>query len=108
MAGVCEECGKEAEFCDSVPDPTQGGDGEFCYRYKPLCYLHMLYRKMYVGNTTRIKPVLVGDDGRAYVDFDRASGLCVCPACGRDYYSHPQFKPAPFLNQLCDGTLVKL
>lgn len=47
------------------------------------------------------------------VEFRRASGRMVCQQCGRIYYLHPLGGPLGFdgnmfLNQLCDGTLVKL
>lgn len=49
-------------------------------------------------------------------EFIRASGDCVCIKCKKDYYSHPlarekhnlSYDGNPFLNRLCDGTLVKL
>jgi hypothetical protein len=47
--------------------------------------------------------------------FDRAGGDVVCEQCGKKYYDHPQYTKAlscidgsPVLNQLCDGSLVKL
>ena len=47
--------------------------------------------------------------------FDRAGGDVVCEQCGKKYYDHPQYVKAlscidgsPVLNQLCDGSLVKL
>jgi len=43
--------------------------------------------------------------GEAY----RASGDCVCEACGKLYYDHPYFaEPYAFLNVLCSGDMVKL
>lgn len=49
-------------------------------------------------------------------DFTRASGDCICDACGEDYYSHSpaeerhnlSYDGNPFLHRLCDGSLVKL
>ena len=44
----------------------------------------------------------------------RASGDCICDACGRDYYSHPYVFEArddegnPFLHVTCAGDIVKL
>jgi hypothetical protein len=44
----------------------------------------------------------------------RASGECVCETCGQLFFDHPDewrrvgFGEVPFLNILCDGTLVKL
>lgn len=47
-------------------------------------------------------------------DGERASGDCVCPQCGQDYFSHPMdwrvigYGDVPFLNILCNGERVKL
>jgi hypothetical protein len=41
-------------------------------------------------------------------DFRRASGLCVCPACGLLYYDHPADPVYEFLTVLCDLSRVKL
>lgn len=46
-------------------------------------------------------------------EFFRASGECICGDCGRYYRAHPLFEGAlfqgePWLNVLCDGSLVKL
>ena len=49
-------------------------------------------------------------------DFVRAGGDVVCEECGKKYIDHPMYKGEdgldwegrPFLNQLCDGKLVKL
>lgn len=47
-------------------------------------------------------------------DFCRASGDCLCPDCGKEYWHHPQAKEFlswdgyPFLHRLCNGKLVKL
>ncbi len=46
--------------------------------------------------------------------FNRASGDVLCEKCGKKYYDHPPYMKAlswdghPVLNQLCDGSLVKL
>lgn len=47
-------------------------------------------------------------------DCERASGQMICERCGLEYWRHP-YSPyylahddSPFLNRLCDGTLVKL
>jgi hypothetical protein len=43
----------------------------------------------------------------------RADGRCICEICGKEYLKH-QFSEhkssdgEPYLNRLCDGTLVKL
>jgi len=46
-------------------------------------------------------------------EFIRASGDCICEICGKEYWRHPfsehlSYNDEPFLNKLCDGTLVKL
>lgn len=51
-------------------------------------------------------------------EFLAAAGDCLCPVCGHSYRSHPFDPrylfadstgiPQPWLNRLCDGTLVKL
>ncbi len=52
-------------------------------------------------------PVPVGDG-------IRCSGECICDGCGQEFFKHPfewrkvGFGNVPFLNILCDGTLVKL
>ena len=44
----------------------------------------------------------------------RASGLCICDTCGKDYYSHPYATEArdrdgtPYLHVICSGDIVKL
>jgi len=45
----------------------------------------------------------------------RASGECICDICGKTYYKHKQYAPSgltndgvPWLNELCNGDLVKL
>lgn len=46
--------------------------------------------------------------------FYRASGACICDACGKEYYSHPYATEArdrdnmPYLHVLCNGDIVKL
>jgi hypothetical protein len=48
------------------------------------------------------------------LDFDRASGACVCDRCGLHYRDHPDERAVlsntgePFLVVLCDGRRVKL
>ncbi len=51
--------------------------------------------------------------GQPVPEFRRASGSCVCQACGLEYrrhaYSeHRDWNDDPFLNVLCNGDLVKL
>lgn len=46
--------------------------------------------------------------------FIRAGGDCICGKCGKSYFDHPLYEKAidwqgePWLNQLCNGLLVKL
>lgn len=48
------------------------------------------------------------------VDYIRASGECVCAACGKDYFHHPPdtsvlgYDGRPFLRIVCGGQRVKL
>ena len=107
MSGLCEGCGQPADYCDSVPDARVSGyaPSECGYRLQPLCWLHAVERRQV--STSRVRDVY-RDGERAWLDRGRAGGDCVCDGCGRKYYDHPQFPPAPFLNQLCDGSLVKL
>lgn len=42
------------------------------------------------------------------LDYIRASGDMICPACMLNYFKHPSDPLLPFLNVLCDGRAVKL
>jgi hypothetical protein len=98
MPSRCEECGAPAEHCEHAP--AEGG-----YRLRPLCWLHAAIRRE--AADSRLDEVLaVGPV--AYLDRGRAGGDCECPDCGRRYFDHPPLPSHPFLNQLCDGSLVKL
>lgn len=51
---------------------------------------------------------LIGEE-----EFFRADGRCICDICGKEYRKHPfsdhlSYNQEPYLNKLCDGTLVKL
>lgn len=50
-------------------------------------------------------PISVPDD---VTEFVRAGGDVICPKCGKMYKKHKQHDKHPWLNVLCDGTLVKL
>jgi hypothetical protein len=39
---------------------------------------------------------------------DRASGLCVCPDCGLEYYVHPRDGREPWMTIVCSGRRYKL
>lgn len=41
-------------------------------------------------------------------EFQRASGLCICDQCGKNYFSHKPHRDWPWLRELCNGELVKL
>lgn len=47
-------------------------------------------------------------------DYRRASGDVICEACKQKYRKHPLdmdnlgYNNEPYLNRLCDGSLVKL
>ena len=53
-------------------------------------------------------------DGHVNNRMRRASGDCVCDTCGREYRRHPREpheagpEHEPYLERLCDGSLVKL
>ncbi len=106
-AGVCEECGQPADYCDSVPDARVPGQtpSECGYRLKPICWLHAVERRMVA--TSRVDNQLVAD-GVGHLDRDCCGGDCLCEICGRKYYDHRPFAPHPFLTLLCDGSVVKL
>lgn len=42
------------------------------------------------------------------IEFTRAGGDTECRSCGLLYYEHPQHPACPWLNILCDASLVKL
>lgn len=50
------------------------------------------------------------DEPRVY----RASGMCICEICGKEYWKHPDdegelsYDGKPFLVVLCNGDRVKL
>lgn len=106
---VCELCGEPAEYCDTVPDSRVTGThpSECGYRLKAFCWLHGVERKSVA--TSRVEHLLRCESQRiSRIDRDRAGGDVVCEGCGRKYYDHPQDIDYPFLNVLCDGSLVKL
>lgn len=41
-------------------------------------------------------------------EFVRASTWKICSICNRPYNDHPWIMPFYMLNELCDGTVVKL
>lgn len=47
-------------------------------------------------------------------DYRRASGEVICEICNKEYRKHPLdvdnlgYNGKPYLNRLCDGSLVKL
>lgn len=41
-------------------------------------------------------------------DWTRASGECICPACGKTYYRHPTIENYTWLHLICTGDIVKL
>lgn len=40
--------------------------------------------------------------------WNRASGLCLCPVCGKQFYDHPKHAIFDFLIVTCDGKIWKL
>jgi hypothetical protein len=61
---------------------------------------------------SRVQPYH-GQDG-VNCNYWRASGECVCEACGKKFYGHPDYLECldrdgvPFLKEICGGQLVKL
>lgn len=111
IAPICEQCDRETAYVDSVPDARVEGThpSECGYRLKALCWFHGAARRLVA--TSRLQDViLVGEGGErvGFIDRDRAGGDCLCDHCGRKYYDHPQLPGHGYLNQLCDGSVVKL
>ena len=105
----CEECGEPAVYCDSIPDAAVPGytPGEAGYRLQALCWLHGAERKRVA--TSRVYQILRCErQGIGRLDRDRCGGDVLCPDCGRKFYDHPEEEEFPFLNVLCDGSVVKL
>lgn len=108
----CELCGEPAVYCDSVPDPAVPGanhlPGAECgYRLQPLCWLCGVDRKQVA--TSRVNQLLRCEgQGIGRLDRDRCGGDVLCVDCGRKFYDHPEEREFPFLNVLCDGSVVKL
>lgn len=106
---ICELCREPAVYCDSVPDHRLPGvtAGECGYRLKAFCWLHGAERKRVA--TSRVNQILRCEkQGIGRLDRDRCSGDVLCWDCGRKFYDHPQEIEFPFLNVLCDGSVVKL
>ena len=62
----------------------------------------MTIRPRYVPNQHELLRLATGD-------MIRASGNCVCLACGELYYDHLRVEePYEFLRRICDGRFVKL
>lgn len=54
------------------------------------------------------------EEDRMYKSY-RAGGDVICEICGKKYYDHKMYLPSgktndgyPWLNELCNGNLVKL
>lgn len=77
-----------------------------CGKIVPLCWTHKLRERM-LGATRLGEAVACPTQGLARLDRGRSGGDCLCE-CGRKYYDHPQDADHPFLNVLCDGSVVKL
>lgn len=67
---------------------------------KRIKFLEALVRKMKRAELIRGKV----DRG----EWLRAGGECICTKCGKEYSRHEIVEAFPWLNMLCDGTLVKL
>lgn len=60
-------------------------------------------------------PELTEEEEKRIIDCYHACGDCICDVCGKKYNRHPLYKPSgktnrgqPWLNELCNGDLVKL
>lgn len=100
----CELCNEPATHANSVPDAMNSTEFHHAYRLMPLCWLHAVDARE--DNCSRVVEVLPDGDV-CRVDGGRASGDAVCE-CGAKFNRHPANATYPYLNQLCDGSLVKL
>jgi hypothetical protein len=97
---VCEICGEPAEHCEAMLNIL-----EQHYRLRPLCWRHKVARQHDWPDLQMHQLLIDGDIGR--LDRDRCGGDCICDECGRKYFDLPQCRTFPFLNVLCDGSVVK-
>lgn len=106
----CEVCGGPTSYADvAVCDASKPGytPAECGFRTQPLCWLHGAERKRI--STARVFDVLLcKGQGIGRIDRDRCGGDVNCLDCGRSFRSHPKDLDHPYLNVLCDGSLVKL
>jgi len=58
---------------------------------------------------------LTPEEEKRMLESYRSSGDCICEICGKNYYRHKSYEPSgktndgvPWLNELCNGDLVKL
>lgn len=65
----CVECGRPAEFTDSVPDHQKSSQGQQAYRTINLCILHGHHRRELVGNTCRLSQIPIDDFERLKHEF---------------------------------------
>lgn len=70
------------------------------------------FRRIRTELKNKLTPHPPYDENKDY----RASGQCICPECGYEYYLHPEdtaperlsYDGNPFLIILCNGDRVKL
>jgi|SRR6185437_1976369 len=109
-AGPCALCNNPAEYADSVILPEASGYPHATspkFGWKKFCWLHAAERRE--SNESRVTPILWCEQENCFrLDFDRTSGECICGECGQPYRKHPKCVDYPFLNVLCDESLVKL
>jgi len=106
---ACELCDQPAIHADLVPDASVPGNalGEAGYRLQPLCLIHTVDRRQV--STSRVREILRCErQGIGRLDRGRVCGDCLCLDCNREYRRHPAEVEHPFLNVLCDGSVVKL
>ena len=71
------------------------------------------YYMDYLRKKGKLKKLKLTDDQIAR-QMIRASGECLCPKCGQEYYSHPYVENCldmngyPYMHVTCDGLIVKL
>lgn len=100
---TCEYCDKPVTAADSLPF----SHGQNTRQWVGLCRLHAAHRRG-VETSRVVDAIVCESQGIARIDRDRCGGGVLCESCGLLYYAHPRDADYPFLNVLCDGSLVKL
>lgn len=82
----------------------------------PVVWLeHLPGRRMGCYRLDRLTPLPRPTEAdEEILEYTRAGGMAICPACGKtlrdhpDDLDHPGYDGRPFLVRMCDGSLVKL